>query len=99
MGYRIVYGPMPKMPQERDYKPLRIQVLTAVFALLFVLTVRQAWPEGTALLREFLLPGEQNVTEAAFSEMIGDIREGESLGDALTAFCRQIVEHGTQEIY
>lgn len=99
MGYRIVYGPMPKVPKVNNHKPLRLQAMTAMFALLFVLTVRQAWPEGTELLREFLLPGESNVTESAFSEMIVNLQEGQPLGDAFTAFCRQIVEDGIQESY
>ena len=97
MSYRIVYGPMPPVREARRSGPLRFQVLTALFLLLFVLLVRQAWPEGTQTLRRFLIPGEPTVTEEAFSGMIGEIRAGEPVGDAVTAFCRQIMEHGIRE--
>lgn len=98
MAYRIVYGPMPPVSREKNYKFLRIQMLTALFLLLFVLLVRQAWPEGTAVLRSMLLPGEPTVTEAAFSEMVIDIQSGEPVREAFTAFCRQIVDDGIQTI-
>lgn len=99
MGYRIVYGPMPKVRKTSPFNEMRLQALTAVFLLLFVLLVRQAWPEGTRMARQFLLPGEQTATEAAFADMIGEIQEGESWSDAFSAFCRQIVADGMQEVY
>lgn len=88
---------MPDFPSEKKRGPLRLQFLTTVFLLLFTLAVRQFWPEGTRMLREFLIPGEPTVTQAAFSEMVTEIQAGEPLGDAVTAFCRQIVEDGTRE--
>lgn len=86
MGYRIVYGedPFPKPPQHRS----RLRLLTAAFALAFVVLVRLFWPEGTAILQRTLLPGE----EAAFVQLTEDIRAGEPVGDAVTAFCRSVVE-------
>ena len=65
-----------------------LRVLTAGFLLAFVLLVRLCWPQGTALLRQTLLPGE----DPAFLQLQSDIQAGEPLGDAVTAFCRQIVE-------
>lgn len=69
----------------------RVQFLTAVFAVAFVFLVRQFWSEGMQMLRSFLLPGEAGVTEAAFAEMMTDLREGEPLGEAVTSFCRQVI--------
>lgn len=94
MAYRIVYGPMPKMVHPKREGYVRLQLLTAVFLLLFVLLVRQAWPEGTDMLRSILLPGEPGITEQSVQLMLEDIREGEPLGDAVAAFCRQIIENG-----
>lgn len=99
MGYRVVYGQMPRVEKRRSGRPLRLQALTAVFLLVFTLTVRQAWPEGQKVLRQFLIPGEPTVTEEAFRDMLEDIQQGESIGDAVTAFCTQIVEYGIQEAY
>jgi len=97
LPYQIIYGPMPPVKQAGRHGILRFQVLTAAFMLLFVITVRHVWPEGTQTLREFLIPGEPTVTEAAFHEMMADIQDGEPLPDALTAFCRQIVDESIGE--
>lgn len=55
--------------------------------------VSMKWPEGTAKLREFLLPEEGGV-QAAFGEFVEEVHEGASVQDALTAFCRQIIANG-----
>lgn len=88
MGYRIRYGPEPEF--ERQPPKSRLQVLTAGFALAFVMLVRLLWPQGADLLRDVLLPGE-DVTTAAFTQMAADIQAGEDVADAVTAFCRSVV--------
>ena len=92
MSYRIVYGPMPRAEKPQDWTLLRVQMWTAVFILFFALLVRQLWPEGMDVLKSVLIPGEQTVTEQALSEMVAGLQEGEHLEDALTAFCRQIID-------
>lgn len=92
MGYRIVYGedPFYKKPESH----FRLRLMTAAFALVFVLLVRCCWPQGTRLLRKALLPGTQ---EAAFSRMAQEIRAGEPVGEAVTAFCRSVVQDALDE--
>ena len=87
MGYKIVYGRDP-MPKNRG--TARVRGLTAAFMLIFVILVRCAWPRGTDLLRRALEPGENTVT--AFSEMVSSINGGEAVGEAVTAFCRRMVD-------
>lgn len=99
MGYRIVYGPMPPAVKAKKSGSLRLRILTAVFALLLVLAVRLVWPQGTQTLHRFLMPGEPTVTETAFGSMIGNIRDGEPLPEAFTAFCRQVLESGNAQIH
>lgn len=86
MGYRIVYGEDPFI--ERKERKSYLRAMTAGFALAFVVLVRCCWPQGTELLRQALLPGDYE----AFQQMTTDIRAGEPIGDAVTAFCQQIVE-------
>lgn len=93
MAYRIDYGPAPVRGRGRSGRLLRVQAMTAAFLLLFILCVRQYWPEGIAKLRETLLPG-QGAGQAAFQEFVSELRDGEPVYDALTAFCRQILENG-----
>jgi len=83
---------MPRAEKPQDWTLLRVQMWTAVFILFFALLVRQLWPEGMDVLKSVLIPGEQTVTEQALSEMVAGLQEGEHLEDALTAFCRQIID-------
>lgn len=92
MGYRIVYGPTEERFHKAAGGSVRLRTMVAVILVLFSLTVRFTWQEGTDILREYLLPGEQTLTQAAFSELVVDLREGEHLKDALTAFCQRILD-------
>lgn len=91
MGYRIVYGEDPFVDQTRGRSHLK--VMTAGFLLAFVLMVRLLWPQGTAVLRQTLLPREN----PAFLQLQSDIQAGEPIGDAVTAFCQRIVEEALGE--
>ena len=92
MAYSIDYnaGEIKKV----EFKPLRKRVkrkiLTFVAIAFTVIGITQA--VGSDAVKEFLLPGDPAVTEAALTGMIEDIRAGESVGDAITAFCREILD-------
>ena len=94
MSYRIDYGgAVPtKYTRKRDGNGFRI--MTAVCLIMFALVVGQFWPRGRQVLQEFLLPGEPTVTEQAFSGLVHDLSQGLNLEDAMTAFCRQIIDNG-----
>ena len=53
MAYKIVYPGGKRYVRRRS--GLRLQVMTAVFLLLFVCGVRVAWPEGWAILEDWLI--------------------------------------------
>ena len=91
MGYRIVYGEDPFV--ERKERKSHLRAMTAAFLLAFVVLVRCCWPQGAALLRQTLLPGD----DEAFRQMTADIQAGEPVGDAVTAFCRSIVEDALEQ--
>lgn len=93
MPYRIEYGSAIPPQYIKKKKPLRLQIMTAIFLLTFSLLVRQFFPAGTQKLRQILLPGTPSVTQEALDMLMGDLRDGESLGDAFTAFCVYIVDH------
>ena len=90
MGYRIVYGKDP--PVRRGRSSLRLRVMTAGCMLLFAALVRLAWPAGREVLGQVLLPREE--TAAAFSEMVSQVTGGGDFGEAVTAFCKTVVESG-----
>ena len=93
MSYRIEYG--SAIPDRYVIRNnfLRLRSMTAICLLLFSLTVRHFFPEGTEKLRQLLLPGELSVTQEAVETFMGDIRNGEDFTDSLTAFCEYIVIH------
>lgn len=43
-------------------------------------------------LKALLIPGDPQVTSAAFSALTDNIKEGDSLKDAVTAFCREVID-------
>ena len=66
-------------------------VFTGVFLLLFAAMTAAFWPEGREVLMEILLPGDPEVTWNALETMATQLRSGEAIGDAVMAFCREIV--------
>lgn len=93
MGYRIQYGQtMTKTPIADEkvlhkLKKLRLLIPVCVFFLISLL-----WSKRDAV-HDFLIPGNAAVTEAAVAEFVNDLRAGENFGDAITAFCQEIIEN------
>ena len=93
MSYRIEYGPAIPQQYIKRRNPVRLQVMTAACLLLFSLLVRQFFPAGVQELRRVLLPDVPTITQEALDTMMDDLRDGESLGDAFTAFCTYVIGH------
>ncbi len=94
MSYNITYDPQQKKRYPAKRKPSKGPYRAAVLLLLAALALLLANPRLSKPLRNFLLPGDPQVTKTAIDSMAEDLRTGESLGDAVTAFCREII-HGT----
>ena len=92
MAYKIVYGQDKRQKPYPTSSGLRLQAMTAAFLLIFTLGVRQLWPEGAEKLREHLLPDPQNTTQAAFENLAGSLSSGNSFEEAITTFCREIMD-------
>ena len=48
-------------------------------------------------VQNFLIPGDPEVTKAAFSAFTRNLENGDSFTDAATAFCRQIIQKDIDE--
>lgn len=93
MGYCIEYNPeqrkkYPVKARHRSHRNLKIATIMLCGIILGLIGMK-----NTATLKEWLLPGDAQVTEAAFSAMVENIRSGEPFGDAVNAFCLEIMEH------
>ena len=86
MGYRIVYG------KQEKWKFPKKKTLLLVFAAMAMVVM--LWPAGRNALREWMLPGDTEVTSQALQGLAADLSDGESLGDAVTAFCKEIIQGG-----
>ena len=93
MPYRITYGPAIVPHGHNQDKPSRLRLLTAAWLMVFSLLVRTFFPAGCAQLRVLLLPDPQSITQATLSSFMSSMRNGEQFGDALYAFCEEIISH------
>lgn len=88
MSYNITYNPelKRKYPIERknNNNPLKIVVITLVgFIAVYGLT--------KAGIMHYLIPGDPEITVDAFSTMVNRVSQGEAVGNAIAAFCREII--------
>ena len=94
LSYRIEYGPaITPQYQTKPKRRARHRVLTALWLLIFVLLVKQCFPSGVQTLRQLLLPASHSITQQALDQLVMEVRDGESFGQAFTAFCQQIIAH------
>lgn len=96
MGYRIMYSPEDdhKYPACRPGRKNKWVLPTLLAAVIFV---TMATPSMRNWLERWLIPGDPQVTKGAFSMMIDEIRSGEPLGEAVSTFCREILNDGNKE--
>ena len=65
--------------------------MIALSFLIFAWLVQLYWPKGRELLVMQLLPGNPTVVQAAFSDLLVNLRQGQAMADALTVFCREVL--------
>lgn len=90
MAYRIKYnlvGPNRKTTQKNKRTGAILTVLGICGFV--VIALHLPWA------RDLLLPGDSAVTAAALEDLAENLQQGESLMDAITVFCRNIIANGT----
>lgn len=95
MPYRIDYG-----SAGNQRKPLRSKlsmpvIKTSLVIFAFVAGAVLIKLFGLTWVQEILLPGDPDVTAAALNNMTDGLRNGDSLLDAVTTFCREIVANAS----
>ena len=95
MGYNIQYGTtslrsrMRKAYGTKEFRKYRYGlVCVGIFAALIF---------GRVGLLDFLIPGDNEVTKKAFSNMIQNVREGENVKRAVVVFCDEILDSAEHE--
>ena len=87
MAYQIRYTDKCIMKEIKSYRKPLYKWIIGVCSILLL---------GGALrfqaVQDFLIPGDPDVTRAAFSSFTRQLQEGERFSDAATVFCRRIIE-------
>ncbi len=93
MAYTVQYTAVgnKKYPMKiKKASKLRTAAVVACFLLLLTVlnigTVREQ-------IARFLLPGNPEVTQVGFSQLVEDVKRGEPVADALAEFCVFVVEN------
>ena len=97
LGYRINYEMENGIVVDtytRKRKPFYKFLAGAlvVFLILFGIII-----ENNHALMQYLLPGNHIVTERAINIFVNEIKDGESFSDAVTAFCKEIINNEIPE--
>lgn len=91
MGYRIDYSTgQAKKKKLSALNKTAAAKASGVIAVVLLLTVLLSI--GGPQIKDFLIPGNPEITESALQEMAADIQEGEGFRDAFAAFCQKIID-------
>ena len=89
MSYKIFYGQPPGTAKQRAN--IRILPIMAGIMLAFAIFARICYPAETKQLTEALFPLTSASSQEALDVFTQNIKAGESLGDAVAAFCLEIL--------
>ena len=92
MGYRIVYEADGIRREQNNIVHKRLVGLLTGCLLAFLVLTMHFWPEGKAKLEEMFLPGDPAITKQAFFSMTEQLRAGVAIGDAVAAFCQEVMD-------
>lgn len=93
MGYYIQYDTnIVKTEIQTRATGKKIKLTWIVMLLVTTILGYTAYSYKDAL-QNFILPGDAKITAAALGAFADDLRKGESIGDAVTAFCLEIIEN------
>lgn len=91
MGYMIQYEPEKNKKYPMRKNADRNVSASVLVALILVVCL------GIGLRTGLLLPGDPQVTANAFSQLVTNLTEGESIHDAMSAFCVEVLEHANAD--
>lgn len=91
MAYQIRYGPVKRKAPTDRRKKAGCWLLVTLCAAVLLIGIQFSGIGKT--IWNWILPGDAAVTGAALNTMVEEIRAGESVSDAVTAFCREIIEN------
>lgn len=92
MSYSIAYDPQENERYPQHIKSPRKLPVKWLLSALFLVIAGYILLKGNVF--HYILPGDPEVTADAFSQMVEQVKTGDSVYDALTCFVQQIVLQG-----
>ena len=92
MSYQIQYPVRNHFEEKYKFKDRKIPTFSVMAILCVILLIVSVHLVGFDALSEFIIPGNNAVTTSAFQQMQDNISSGVPIGDAITAFCTEIIE-------
>lgn len=91
MAYRIIYREENLFQKMDTLRWDRILGIGTAAFLVFCLLVTSFWPAGREVLREWIYPGDPEITRRALLRLASGLMAGEELGESVAVFCREIL--------
>lgn len=88
MAYQVQYG-----VSRHDRRRRGVRNWSWIYLALAAILVVGSLVAGQNISWDWLLPGDPRITAAALETLRENLAAGETLSDAVTAFCREII-HG-----
>ncbi len=92
MAYRIEYKALS--PKKSGFCRKYGMFILVTLLLVATVTISVANLSGALWVRHLLFPGDPQVTAAALEGLAEDLQQGSSVMDAITAFCRDVINNG-----
>lgn len=88
MAYTIHYSPkdQKRYPAKKKDRRKTLKILVILIIMLCTMLM------GLRGIPDFMIPGDPAVTKAAVKTMIYEMECGTPISDAVTAFCKQILQ-------
>ena len=94
MGYEIRYAAGPDSVRKRSETSWILPLISVFFSIFCVITA-SFFPDQWDVAKNYLIPGDPDVTIAACKVFGEQITAGEPLDDAVVTFCREILYGNT----
>lgn len=95
MGYCIEYGQQWNKKYPIKGKKKYAWPIGAVLGIILVLLL--SYDRVGSIVKSWIIPGDPEVTEGAVSSFVAELKDGKSAGEAITVFCREILENAQHD--
>ncbi len=92
MAYTIQYGAPARLEATWVKRRRKRSARYVVYSLVVLMILSVFLLDSKESIQEFLIPGDPEITKAAAAQFTQNIQAGDSFKEAITTFCREIIE-------